>query len=110
MDRGNGLEMAENGENGLEMAENDPFKNAAAPRPSRAPSAPNRRSNRICKPSFKFLEGIGQNEIVLSTIDDENEVFKYTVEHHTMVDEVDPMALLAKTDQDTMYWDQAIKA
>ena len=27
-----------------------------------------------------------------------------------MVDEVNPMALLTKTDQDTMYWDQAIKA
>ena len=41
MAHGNGLEMAENGENGLEMAENDPFLNEDGPRPSRAPISTN---------------------------------------------------------------------
>ena len=107
---GNGLKMAEMGENGLEMPENDPFQNEAPARTTRAPREPTRRSSRAWKPSLKFLEGFGQDKIVLSTIDAEDEVLKYTVEHHTMVDQVNPMSLLAKTDQDTMYWDQAIKA
>jgi radical SAM superfamily enzyme len=33
----------------------------------------------------------------------------YDDEYETMVDNVNPMCLLTKTDGDTMYWDQAIR-
>ena len=72
---------------------------------------PTRRSTRAWKPSIKILESMQQQDIVLSTIDDEdNEILKYTGTHQTMVDEIHPISLLSKVDQDTMYWDQAIKA
>ena len=71
---------------------------------------PTRRSTRAWKPSLKILESIQQDELVLSTIDEENEVLKYTGTHPTMIDEVHSISLLSHVDKDTMYWDQAMHA
>jgi Reverse transcriptase (RNA-dependent DNA polymerase) len=78
--------------------------------PVPATRTPTRRSTRAWKPSLKYLEGLESNEISLPIIDENEEVIKYTIEKETMIDNVHPMALLSRVDQDTMYWDQAMKA
>jgi hypothetical protein len=93
-----------------EPADNVGIQATEATPPVQQENAPTRRSTRVWKPSRKYLESIESNKISLPTIDEEDEVLKYTSAHGTMIDDVHPVALLSKVDQDTMYWDQAIKA
>jgi Reverse transcriptase (RNA-dependent DNA polymerase) len=65
-----------------------------------------RRSNRTWKPTSKYLESIEQEAIALPA---NVQIANYDVEYKTILDDVNPFTVLAKTDGDTMYWDQALK-
>jgi hypothetical protein len=58
------------------------------------------------KPTRRFLEGIEQEGYKIPV---GLQAFVYDKDSSTMVDEVNPICLLSKTDGDTMYWDQAIR-
>jgi hypothetical protein len=65
-----------------------------------------RRSNRTWKPTRRFLEGKEQEgyEIPVGL-----QAFVYDEDSETIVDNVNPICLLSKTDGGTMYWDQAVR-
>jgi hypothetical protein len=65
-----------------------------------------RRTSRVWKPTQRYLEGIQQESIALPIA---LQASCYDDEHETIIDDVNPMSLLSKTDGDTMYWDQAIR-
>ncbi len=66
---------------------------------------PTRRSNRAWKPTTKYLESLQQNEVALPVC---LQAAVYDDEYETIIDNINPMSLLAQTDADTMYWDQAL--
>jgi hypothetical protein len=74
--------------------------------PENADDVPERRSGRRWKPIPSFLEGMQQETIALPVA---VQAFCYNDQHETILDGAHPMSLLAKTDGDTMYWDQAMK-
>jgi hypothetical protein len=65
-----------------------------------------RGSNRTWKPTRRFLECIEQEGYAIPV---GLQAFVYNTECKTIVDNVNPMCLLLKTDGDTMYRDKAIK-
>jgi hypothetical protein len=100
----------------------DLFKNEGAPQNegahneeyvpnNAAPTAPNkqptRRSSRTWKPTMTYLESLQQEEIELCCIPVCLEALNYDGEEEE-INEC-PMLVIARTDEDTMYWDQAMK-
>jgi hypothetical protein len=69
-------------------------------------SVPERRSGRRWKPTQRFLGGMQQETIALPVL---AQACCYDDQYETILDGAHPMSLLAKTDGDTMYWDQAMK-
>jgi hypothetical protein len=65
-----------------------------------------RRSNWTWKPTNKYLEGMKQETINLSTA---ARIDEYDTKYKTFIDDVHLVAGLAQADGDTMYWDQALK-
>ena len=65
-----------------------------------------RRSTRNWKPTQRLLESIQQIDMALPIC---LQAAVYDDEYETMIDNINPMSLMAQTDADTMYWDQAIK-
>ena len=70
------------------------------------PQQPTRRSNRTWKPTARLLESIEQADMALPIC---LQAMVYDDEYETIIDNINPMTLLAQTDADTMYWDQALK-
>jgi hypothetical protein len=66
-----------------------------------------RRSKRNWKPTQKILESIQQEDGFKVPVN--LQACVYDDEYETFLDNANPMCLLAKTDHDTMYWDQAMK-
>ena len=70
------------------------------------PQQPTRRSTRSWKPTERILESIAQQDMALPVC---LQAMVYDDEYETIIDNVNPMTLMAQTDADTMYWDQALK-
>jgi Reverse transcriptase (RNA-dependent DNA polymerase) len=69
-----------------------------------------RRSKRNWKPTPRMLESIQQREDeVEERLPISLQAACYDDQFMTMIDDENPMCLLARTDGDTMYWDQALK-
>jgi hypothetical protein len=65
-----------------------------------------RRSTRAWRPTQRYLEGKEQEAVSLPAA---ARIAEYDEECKTFIDDVHPFSVLASTDGDTMYWDQAIK-
>jgi hypothetical protein len=65
-----------------------------------------RRSGRTWKPTTKYLEGKEQEAINLTA---SARIAEYDSQYKTFIEDIHPVTVLAPTDGDTMYWDQAIK-
>jgi hypothetical protein len=76
----------------------------AHPVPQTEPTV--RRSKRTWQPTKRILESMQQNDMALPMC---LQAAVYDTEYETIIDNINPMTLLAQTDADTMYWDQAIK-
>ena len=66
-----------------------------------------RRSNRIRRPTWKVMENADQGDIALPAA---YEVMNSYIESEIADEMADPIAFLAKTDPDTLYFHQAMKA
>jgi Reverse transcriptase (RNA-dependent DNA polymerase) len=71
-------------------------------------AAPTRRSSRAWKPTQSYLESIQQEDLALSTLPVCMELLYYDGDEEEPIE--NPMGMIAKADEDTMYWDQAMKA
>jgi hypothetical protein len=76
--------------------------------PITEPSAgPTQKSTRSWKPTQRFLENLQQEEISLTMIPHSLGALHYIGDNEPCDEH--QISLIAKTDQDTMYWDQAMK-
>jgi hypothetical protein len=64
------------------------------------------RFTRAWRPTQRYLEGREQEAISLPA---SARIAEYDQEYKSMIDDVHPFSVLASTDGDTMYWDQAVK-
>jgi hypothetical protein len=94
----------------------DPFQNEGATEhtvdegeQSQAEATPshNRRSTQTWKPTRSYLESIQQEDLALACIPCCMEAINYSTQEEETIE--CPISLMAKTDQDTMYWGQAMK-
>jgi hypothetical protein len=65
-----------------------------------------RRSGRTWKPTERYLKGKEQETISLTAL---ARLAEYDSNYKTFIDDIHPVSVLAQTDGDTMYWDQALK-
>jgi hypothetical protein len=75
-----------------------------APQATEQPAT--RRSQRTWKPTARVLESLQQQDMALPMC---MQAAVYDTEYQTIIDDINPITLLAQTDADTMYWDQALK-
>jgi Reverse transcriptase (RNA-dependent DNA polymerase) len=68
---------------------------------------PTRRSARTWKPTTRYLESIVQEDLQLHAIPINCEALYF--DGNDDIDGINPLAMLAKTDEDTMYWHQALQ-
>jgi hypothetical protein len=103
-------------EGGLSQKEGDPFQHEGGSereeeasglvQPELTP-APIRWSTRTWKPTQSYLESVQQEDLVLSCIPCCMEALNYSSEEEEITKFL--ISLMAQADNDTMYWDQAMK-
>jgi Reverse transcriptase (RNA-dependent DNA polymerase) len=114
--------MQENADNPFEnegepfQNEGDLFQNEGDPdsianedeiHETNATSTPYRRSTRTWKPTRSYLESVQQEDLALASLPCCLEAINYSTQEEEII--ACPISLMASTDQDTMYWDQAMK-
>jgi hypothetical protein len=73
------------------------------------PSNTNRRSKRAWKPTTGMLESVAQEQIALPIVPICFQAMQYDNEYETFLDYENPITLMTQSDEDTMYWDQALR-
>jgi hypothetical protein len=68
---------------------------------------PTRRSARTWKPTTRYLESIAQKDLQLHAIPINCEALYF--DGNDDIDDINPLAIIEKTDEDTMYWHQALQ-
>jgi hypothetical protein len=89
-----------------EGANDNEIAPVAQQQPNLPINQPARRSQRNWRPTQRYLESLQQETVALPVA---LQAAVYDSEYKTITDDIDPISLLAKTDKDTMYFDQAMK-
>lgn len=71
---------------------------------------PIRRSARNWQPTARMLESMQQEDLALTSFPITSELLHYDPYEDMEIDIVNPILLLSNVEEDTMYWDQAMKS